>query len=68
MTLQIERRNFVKAAMGVAAASELLSPPIHADANSNGMIYRTLGRTGQRVSAIGSGGWHIGKPSLPEQD
>jgi uncharacterized protein len=54
--------------MGVAAASELLSPPIHADANSNGMIYRTLGRTGQRVSAIGSGGWHIGKPSLPEQD
>jgi aryl-alcohol dehydrogenase-like predicted oxidoreductase len=32
------------------------------------MIYRTLGRTGERVSAIGLGGWHIGKPELSEQD
>jgi predicted aldo/keto reductase-like oxidoreductase len=68
MKLQIDRRDFVKTAMGVAAAPELFSPMLQADTNSNGMIYRTLGRTGERVSAIGLGGWHIGKPSLPEQD
>lgn len=33
-----------------------------AKAKSNGMIYRTLGRTGERVSAIGLGGYHLGHP------
>jgi aryl-alcohol dehydrogenase-like predicted oxidoreductase len=32
------------------------------------MLYRTLGRTGERVSAIGLGGWHIGFESLSEAD
>jgi len=31
------------------------------------MQHRILGRTGQRVSAIGLGGWHIGFESLPER-
>ena len=32
------------------------------------MQYRTLGRTGERVSAIGLGGWHIGFSSQKESD
>ena len=29
---------------------------------------RSLGRTGERVSAIGLGGFHLGKPDLPEAE
>jgi predicted aldo/keto reductase-like oxidoreductase len=32
------------------------------------MLYRTPGRTGERISAIGLGGFHIGKPSLTDDD
>jgi aryl-alcohol dehydrogenase-like predicted oxidoreductase len=30
------------------------------------MIYRDLGRTGEKVSAIGVGGWHLGIPNVDE--
>lgn len=33
---------------------------------SDNMPYRVLGRTGERVSAIGLGGWHLGFPSLAD--
>ena len=32
------------------------------------MLYRTLGRTGERVSAIGLGGLHIGFASQSDED
>src|SRR5450756_3052942 len=31
------------------------------------MLYRTLGSTGENVSAIGIGGWHIGLNGVDEQ-
>ena len=34
----------------------------------SGTFYRTLGQTGERVSAIGLGGWQIGFPSQSESD
>ena len=36
--------------------------------SSDGMLCRTLGHTGERVSAIGLGGFHIGQPKLSEAD
>lgn len=66
----MDRRDFVKAATvaaGVAASEGLL----HASGKTpetEGMLYRTLGRTGERVSAIGLGGYHIGHSSITEQD
>ena len=36
------------------------------DSTTAGMPYRTLGRTGERVSAIGLGGWHLSLPQVDE--
>jgi aryl-alcohol dehydrogenase-like predicted oxidoreductase len=70
----MDRRNFVKTAttvVGAAAAEQLVSPLLHAEVRrpENGeMIYRTLGRTGERISAIGLGGFHIGIPALQDEE
>jgi aryl-alcohol dehydrogenase-like predicted oxidoreductase len=50
----LERRKFIA---GLAAGAGVLRA-----ADSGGMIYRNLGRTGEKVSAIGLGGHHIGRP------
>jgi predicted aldo/keto reductase-like oxidoreductase len=63
----VTRRQF----LGVAAgASILMSFPWQPRAGEvKGEIpHRTLGRTGESVSAVGIGGYHLGKPELQEPE
>ena len=72
--MTISRRDLLKTAStsglvaaGLVASEGLFRPilaetaPTQAQTRSSEMIYKTLGRTGERVSAIGLGGFHIGK-------
>src|SRR6267142_1413065 len=62
----ISRRGF----LGFAAASIFLA---HADQQSpqtesrNSIPYRTLGRTREKVSLVGLGGYHLGKQADPQE-
>lgn len=62
----ISRRGF----LGFAAASIILA---HADQQSpraesrNGIPYRTLGRTKEKVSLVGLGGYHLGQQADPQE-
>jgi aryl-alcohol dehydrogenase-like predicted oxidoreductase len=66
----MQRREFVKSAAATASIASLASllPAEETTPASNGMIYRKLGRTNERVSAIGLGGYHMGQKALDEAE
>ena len=55
-----QRREFVASLGGLSIGALIAQGVFAADERSGDMIYRKLGRTGERVSAIGLGGYHIG--------
>ena len=58
---KMARREFIAGLAALQAATSLEAE------TSNGMIYRKLGSTGERVSAIGLGGYHIGVPEEEQE-
>ncbi len=59
VTCELTRRNFLGMAAVTTIASALSAKLISAETKGD-MQYRTLGRTGEKVSIVGLGGYHLG--------
>ena len=63
----VSRRYFLETAAGAAILAGF--PSHNPAAESKGEVpRRLLGRTGEKISAIGIGGYHLGKPELQEPE
>jgi len=60
MVAAVSRRSFLKSAAAAAVLGSTSPEPLMAETKEQ-MPQRLLGRTGEKVSAIGLGGYHIGK-------
>jgi predicted aldo/keto reductase-like oxidoreductase len=59
----MDRRNFLKS---VLAAATLL--PLRGMSSGGHVPRRLLGRTGEKVSIVGIGGYHLGLPQVTEEE
>lgn len=63
----VTRRQFLEIAVGASMLSR--RPEYAQEKETRGEIpRRPLGRTGEKISAIGLGGFHLGKPELSEME
>src|SRR6266849_493319 len=63
----VTRRHFIEMSVGAAILTGL--PSSAGAAESKGEVpRRTLGRTAEKVSMVGIGGFHLGKPELSESE
>jgi predicted aldo/keto reductase-like oxidoreductase len=62
----VSRREFVSFAAASLFFTQLNGQAAAAEAR-NGIPYRTLGRTGEKVSMVGLGGYHLGKQADPQE-
>jgi len=59
----VNRRDFLSGMLTTSLLAGVAAPELWAAGEENGVPYRKLGRTGERVSMVGLGGYHIGMQS-----
>src|SRR5579884_463105 len=62
----MDRRDFLRKSAAVSFTASLT--PHLSRASDSPIPHRTLGHTGEKVSMIGIGGYHLGASSVPEQE